>query len=123
MKYHRLYIDTDGTIGMYNKITEILGLEPSTIDLKAKFGEPYSLWTYAVDTNEEEAHFDFINKFLDVLEPKINELQNNGVSKDKILFWLIYEYTHQCSLSFDSQEMKRLGESGIHLNIDCRRSK
>ena len=36
----------------------------------------------------------------------------------KILFWMLYEYDQQCSMEFHSQEMKRLGESGIHLNID-----
>ncbi len=119
MKYHRLYIDTDGTIETYDKITKLLGLEPSEIDKKSKFGQPYSLWTYEVVTDDEDAYFDFINKFLDILEPRFSELETLGVTKDNILFWLLYEYDQQCAMEFHPQEMKRIGESGIHLNIDC----
>src|SRR5437764_1964480 len=115
MKYHRLHIDTDGTIETYDKITNLLGIEPSAIDKNSKFWQPYDLWTYEVDTNDEDDYFDFINKFLDIIEPKFSDLENLGVTRDKILFWLHYEYDQQCAMEFHPQEMKRLGESGIHL--------
>lgn len=77
------------------------------------------MWTYTVDTDDEEPYFDFINKFLDILEPKFNELNELGIDKSNITFWLLYEYDQQCGLEFHPQEMKRLGESGIVLCIDC----
>lgn len=119
MKYHRLHIHTDGSIETYNNITQLLGIEPAAINPDSKSGEPYSLWTYDVDTKDEDSYFDFINAFLDILEPKFDGLEKLGVTRDHILFWLNYEYEHQCAMEFHPKEMKRLGESGIHLNIDC----
>ncbi len=119
MKYHHLNISTDGTIETYNKITRLLNLKPKEIDKEFKFGEPYSIWTYEVETRDEDDYFDFINKFLDILEPKFGDLEKIGVTKNDILFWLLYEYDQQCAMEFHPQEMKRLGVSGIHLNIDC----
>lgn len=119
MKYYKLYIDTDGTIETYNKITQLLGLQPAAINLDSKFSQPYSLWTYEVDTNDDDEYFDFINQFLDILEPKFIDLEHFGVTKDDIIFWINYEFDQQCAMEFHPKEMKRLGESGIHLNIDC----
>lgn len=119
MKYHRLYIDTDNQIDTYNQITELLGIQPTKFEQKKKLDDTIDLWTYTVDTDDEEPYFDFINKFLDILEPKFNELNELGIDKSNITFWLLYEYDQQCGLEFHPQEMKRLGESGIVLCIDC----
>ncbi len=119
MKYHRLHIDTDGTVDTYNKITQLLGLQPTPVDTESKFANAYSLWTYEVDTDQDDDYFDFINKFLDILDPKFADLEKLGVTKENILFWLLYEYDQQCAMEFHPQEMARLGQSGIHLNIDC----
>jgi hypothetical protein len=119
MKIYRLHIDTDGTIENYNNITKLLGVEPTPIDNESKFRKPFDLWTYEVEENDEDEYFDFINKFVDLLEPKFSDLENIGVTKDKILFWLLYKYDQQCAMEFHPDEMKRLGENGIHLNIDC----
>ncbi|KOY86522.1 hypothetical protein AD998_10535 [bacterium 336/3] len=118
MKYYRLYINTDGTFEMYSKITEVLGVQPTTFS-KTKFSHnPYAFWAYCVDF-EDEYSFDFINIFLDILEPKFDALEKIGITNKDILFWLIYEYDQQCAMEFHPQEMKRLGELGISLNIDC----
>jgi len=119
MKYYRLHIDTDGTFDQYDKISKLLGLEPMPVDKESKFGEPYSLWTYRVDTTDEDDYFDFINKFLDILEPKFADLEMLGIKRDDILFWLLYEYDQQCAMEFHPKEMMRIGNCGIHLNIDC----
>ena len=118
MKYYRLHIDTDGTLEMYNNITLILGIVPMKIDV-VNDPKPYDLWTYAMDEGEDDEYYDFINSFLDILEPKLNELESIGVKKENILFWLNYEYDQQCGMEFHPLELKRLGENGIHLNIDC----
>lgn len=32
---------------------------------------------------------------------------------------MLYEYDQQFGMEFHPQEMERLGQNGIHLNIDC----
>ena len=116
MKYHILSITTDSTEETYNRISNLLGLEPKAVDKNTKDDSLYSLWEYEVITNEEDEYFNFINNFLDILNPKLIDLEKLGVIKENILFWLLYEYNQQCAMEFNPQEIKRLGESGIHLN-------
>lgn len=66
-----------------------------------------------------EKPIDFINVLLDILEPNFSKLKVLGIEKHDILLWLVYEYQHQCAMSFHPEEMERLGKSGIALNIDC----
>ena len=119
MVYHRIFIDTGNSEDTFNKLTSLLGVTPTVFE-KNKFSESvYSTWSYCVDTSDEEPYFDFINKFLDILEPKFAKLADLGIDKDAISFWYLYEYDQQCSMEFNPKEMKRLGESGITLCIDC----
>jgi hypothetical protein len=53
-----------------------------------------------VTETDTDPYFDFINSFLDLLEPKFADLEKLGVTKDKILFWLLYEYDQQCGWNF-----------------------
>jgi hypothetical protein len=117
MKYYQLFIDTDNNSDTYKSVTELLGLQPTESEKDMLSKDRYSTWMYMVE--ETETNFDFINEFLDILEPKFKELEKLGVTRDKILFWLLNEYDQQCTMEFHSQEMIRLGQSGIHLNIDC----
>lgn len=120
MKYYRLDIDSKNSVEIYNKITEILGVKPTEFETtKPEF--LYSLWSYAIEENEEDEtpYYDFINNFLDIVEPKFKELKKIGVKKKNISFWLNYEYDQQCGMEFHPEEMKRLGKSGIVMCIDC----
>ncbi|WP_026461430.1 hypothetical protein [Adhaeribacter aquaticus] len=119
MVYNRICISTDDTLNTYNTITQILGIAPTEFKSNNKFDNSYGVWTYSVDINDEEPYFDFINNFLDILEPKFDSLEKIGIQKDDISFWHLYEYDQQCSMEFQPLEMKRLGESGITLCIDC----
>ena len=119
MKYYQLHIDTDGTIENYNQITDLLEVRPKDIHFETRFGTPYSLWIYEIGEDENDPPVDFIEVFLNLLEPKYETLKLLGVEKTNILFWLLYEYESQCAMEFHPREMKRLGENGIHLNIDC----
>lgn len=119
MKYHRLHIDTDGTQNNYNEISKILGVQPTDFPRSKFDNNPFDMWTYAVDVADEDLYYDFINKFLEILEPKFVDLEKLGVTKDKITIWLLYEYYGQCAMEYHPKEMKRLGESGIALCIDC----
>jgi len=116
MKYYSINITTN-TIGTYQKVTKLLNVVPmdETID--------FSMWNYQVVVNDEEERFDFVNVFIDLVEPNFERLKTLGIEKDDIIIGLVYEYDEQCSMEFNSQEMKRLGESGISFNIDCIRQK
>ena len=111
MKFHNLYITTN-TFEIYQKVTSLLNVIPvaETND--------FSLWTYQVVENEDVDDY-FVNVFLDLIEPNFERLKILGVEKDDILIWQFYKYDQQCSMSFNPQEMKRFGESGISFNVDC----
>ncbi len=119
MKYYRLHINCKPDRVIYTSISRVLGVEPMEFQPSKMFPEEtYDDWTYEIQEAENE-YKDFINIFLDLIEPKFSELKELGISKKDILIWKLYEYEHQCAMEFNPQEMKRLGEIGIHLNIDC----
>jgi len=85
MKYYQLFIDTDNNSDTYNSVTELLGLQP-TKDEKDKISKDrYSTWMYIVTELETDPPFDFINNFLDILEPKFADLEKLGVTRDKFV--------------------------------------
>lgn len=118
MKYYQLFIETNNS-ETYNRVTELLGLQPTEDETDKNSKDKYSTWMYIVNEAETDPYFDFINNFLNILEPKFADLEKLGVTRDKILFWMLYEYDQQCGMEFHPEEMARLGQSGIHLNIDC----
>ncbi|HAY3499781.1 hypothetical protein HZQ11_10585 [Elizabethkingia anophelis] len=119
MKYYQLFIDTDDNSETYNSLTKLLKLQPTENEMNKASEYNNSSWMYMVTETENDPNFDFINNFLDILEPKFADLEKLGVTRDKILFWILYEYDQQCGMEFHPQEIIRLGQSGIHLNIDC----
>lgn len=120
MKYHKINIHTDDTQEMYNTISTILNIHPTEFEEdNENWEDRYSVWIYQIETTDEES-FDFINTFLDILEPNFSKLAEAGIEKEAISLWYLYEYDQQCSMEFNPQELKRLGESGIALCIDCR---
>lgn len=120
MKYYWLNISfKEPSFKTFDVITQIMGVSPEPWK-KSRFAadEPHT-WSYLVVSTGEKPYFDFVNVFLDLLEPQFEELLKIGIEKDDISFQLTYIYTLQCSLGFNAQEMLRLGESGIGLAIDC----
>jgi len=120
MKYYNLHISFKPSKKTYDNITAILGKLPKETNLKEK-EEPSDWWIQLEENDEKDKYVDFINVFMNLLEPKFNDLKKNGIDKENILIWLVYEYKHQCALGFNSEELKRLGENGIAFNIDCHR--
>lgn len=119
MKYYNLYINFENNIDTYNAVKDLLKVVPKE-NTPTKFNKNlFDLWWYQVKEKEDDPTFDFINIFLDILEPNFDKLLQLGIDKSNILIWLVYEYDEQCSMEFHPEEMKRLGESGIHFNIDC----
>jgi len=121
MKYYNLYIAFESNWDTYNKVTELLGRNPQK-HKKSKFdknNEPSMWWLQLKEDEEGENYVDYINIFMDLLEPNLESLRKIGIEKKDILIWLVYEYDHQCALSFLPNELERLGKNGIALNIDC----
>ncbi|AFM02744.1 hypothetical protein Fleli_2333 [Bernardetia litoralis DSM 6794] len=121
MKYQNLYIDFEPSWETYNKVTEIIGRIPQKHE-KSEFdetNEPSTWWLQLLEDEENDIYVDFINVFMDLLEPKFDKLKNIGIEKENILIWLVYEYEQQCALGFNPKELERLGKNGIALNIDC----
>ncbi|MCU7617185.1 hypothetical protein NZ698_08245 [Chryseobacterium sp. PBS4-4] len=116
MKYYNLHINCKNK-ETYKKITNLLGVKPIVFD-ESKH-EEFETWTYQLTQKEKDKPIDFINMFLDILEPNFVALKKLDIEKSDILFWLVYEYKHQCNMEFHPKEMLRLGNSEICLNIDC----
>ncbi len=119
MKYYNLYIDLEKNSNAYHSVTEILGIKPTKKELKELDTNESNTWWHQIVENETDMPFGFINHFLDLIEPNLNKLAALGIKRSDILIWLVYEYDKQCSMEFNPQEMKRLGECGIAFNIDC----
>ena len=119
MKYYNLYINFENSVDTYNAVKEIFQIEPQK-NTPTKFNQNlFDKWWYQAVQKETDASSDFINFFLDLLEPNFEKLSQLGISKSDIIIWMVYEYDKQCSMEFHPQEMKRLGENGISFNIDC----
>ncbi|NVO03761.1 MAG: hypothetical protein HXX09_13775 [Bacteroidetes bacterium] len=117
--FNRLKIDFEPSILTFNKLTELFGLIPIEKD-DTDFNEDIpSTWTYEVVELENDPYYDFINNFLDILEPKYDELEAFSIKREDISFWHFYEYEQQCNLEFDPKRLKRLGDNEITLCISC----
>lgn len=113
--YYRLWIATDGQSEAYNSISEILGILPDDIEDESN----NNIWIYTKEQTETDAYFDFINEFLDLLEPNFPKLEDLGISCSDISIWKFYGYDQQCNMEFDPQRLKRLGDNYITLCISC----
>ncbi len=105
---YNLRIDSNGDPF---RITQILKIEPSTADNQ--------IWDYEVVELENDDHYDFINKFLDILDGHYSDLEKIGVSTEDITIWFNYAYNQQCNMEFSPKRLKRLGDAGITLCISC----
>ena len=120
MVFNQISIYNPNGSESFKQISKILNLEPIASEGLGKLKtEQYVIWTYSVETNDEEPYFDFINRFLDVLEPNFENLFQIGIKREDISFWYLYEYDQQCAMEFMPKEMERLGKNGITLCIDC----
>ena len=117
MNYYRLDIRTENDISKYNAISSLLQLSPRKLNLEDNL--QYAVWSYEVLVKDEDNSYDFINNFLDILEPKFGELEKKQIIRSDITFWFLYEYDQQCNMEFNPKEMKRLGENEITLCISC----
>ncbi len=120
MKYYQLFIDFEESWNTFDSISNLLNVTPEKHSKnRLDKSDIPSTWFYQIEVDEEIECFDFVNNFLGLIEPNIESLSKLGIKTENMLIWLVYEYTEQCSLSFNSQELKRLGQSGISFNIDC----
>ena len=118
--YYRLQLGTDNTLETFDAISDVLGLLPDASLYDSNDGlNKLSIWIYTKEVNETEPYFDFINEFMDLVEPNLSKLQELGIHRSDISIWKLYGYDQQCNMEFDPQRMKRLGDNGITLCISC----
>ena len=125
MKYQNLYIDFEPSWDTYNQVTAIIGQTPKAYEQSwhEKNKEP-STWCLQIIEDEEKGIYnDFINIFMDLLEPNFDRLKKIGIDKENILIWLVYEFENQCALGFSPNDLERIGRNGIAFNIDCHERK
>jgi hypothetical protein len=46
-------------------------------------------------------------------------LVQHGFDFDEVSIWYLYEYSGQCNMEFEPQDLKRLGNLGVRLCISC----
>lgn len=114
--YDSLQINFTPSNETYDSITKIIGVKPTDKDFKNKIP---NTWTYQVIEEQNDPFYDFINKFLDLLEYKYDKLAEIRIKRSDISIWYLYEYDQQCNMEFDPTRLKRLGENGITLCISC----
>lgn len=116
MKYYRLQIDTKAdSRETFDKVTEIVGLIPNELENETNFKH----WIYEKEESDSEPYYDFINRFSEIVEPKIDVLSALGISSQDISVWYLYAYDQQCNMEFLPKDLKRLGDNGISLCISC----
>ncbi len=116
--YDSLQIVFKPSIETFNKITDFLKVKPTNADTSTPGNIPSS-WVYEVIDEDENPYYDFINKFLDILENKYETLAKLGIERNDITIWLLYEYDQQCNMEFDPIRLKRIGDNGVTLCISC----
>ena len=95
----------------FNKVSQTLHITPNK-----QWG---NLWCFEIEQKENDKYFDFINRFLDMLEGKYEQLELVGISKEDISVWFLYQYENQCNMEFLPKDLKRLGSNEISLCISC----
>ena len=93
----------------YNIINTLLSVSPTSTK---------SYWELSLNENSYLYNKSIIY-FLDLLEPNLEKLIQNGLNNENISIWYLYEYDEQCNLEFQPNELKRLGDAGITLCISC----
>lgn len=94
----------------YEKVSGVVGVRPVNYD---------SGWFYEILFDENGEYYNVINRLLDLLEGKYEELTELNISCDDISIWMTYAYNGQCNMEFEPDTLKRLGENGIALCISC----
>lgn len=98
-----LVIKINSPKSVYNKISRILGLIPTSelID-----------WEYEIVDNS-------VRKVFEILNNKIVLLNDIGIKKEDVTIWLYYEYEGQCNIEFSANDLLQLSKLNINLCISC----
>jgi hypothetical protein len=76
--YYKLQINLEPSIDIFDQLTKILGVLPN--DNIDDFADTIpSNWSYEIIEGESDPFFDFINIFLDLLEPTYSKLEALGI--------------------------------------------
>lgn len=75
-------------------------------------------WSLIVEENSPK-FTSALHIFIELISANLQRLKEIGVSMDKVSFWYMYEYEHQCNMEFLPEVTRRIGELGIVLCISC----
>jgi hypothetical protein len=128
MKTYNLTIYTHKDQTLHENITKILKVEHIPLaPWNENELELYECWNYELSEKYGDEPVDFIKIFLDILEPNLSELLKIGIEKSAILISIQHEYgefdeDNDCiiengNFKLSSENMKRLGENGLDLEL------
>lgn len=105
-------------------ISAILGVESNWISKDWCFViiRDYDDGNDTEEINEYEDFDDipsFIDRFIDLLDGKYEQLAKVDIQRSDIIFWQYYAYSGQCNLEFTPKQLKKLGDNEIRLCISC----
>jgi hypothetical protein len=104
-------------------ISAILGVQSNWISRDWCFAIIRDYDNDDMDETCEYQHFDdipsFIDRFIDLLEGKYEQLAKVDIQRSDIIFWQYYAYDSQCNLEFTPKQLKKLGDNEIRLCVSC----
>ncbi|MEH1934731.1 MAG: hypothetical protein V7L14_13770 [Nostoc sp.] len=104
------YFGKFAKLGCSQIVSDILGVDTNSNNC---------YWEQIFIEEALDSPVNFVDRFLNLLEDKYQQLSMLGVHKDDISIWMYYEYDEQCNMSFSPEDMKRLGDNQITLCISC----
>jgi hypothetical protein len=117
--YYRLDINTNSSKQSYKFVTKLLGKNPSETKSKINKNQEFNVWSLEEVSLEGDEYIDYFSEFLMLLEGKYKGLEELGITRNDISFWLLYEYDEQCNLEFPAEKLEKIGKEGISICISC----
>ncbi|MBL1180489.1 MAG: hypothetical protein HND27_05220 [Bacteroidetes bacterium] len=103
---------TDYSIIIWADSPKTLYKISTILDIDSNYKIENNTWLYNIVGKECE-YFDFMNVFMDILESKLEKLNELGIKNEQITIWMETDYEEQNNFEFSASAMKRLGNSGI----------
>lgn len=92
-------------------VSKVLGIEPTERE--------YGYWGFELSERDSDDPVYFVDEYLGMLDGKYRLLERIGIARKDISVWVFGEYSGQCAMQFSSAELRRLGENGVDLCIEC----
>lgn len=103
--YYSLRVNTKDI----KSVEEILGIQSISNDI----------WIHELIQKEDNEYIDCIDIFSKILIDNLILLEERWIRKEDISIWLLYNFEDQCNLEFSVEQIKKVSELGLWLNISC----